>query len=113
MLRPFYLLQKLLNSIENNEFKPLQQILQVFYFYASLSINIKYIFSFSRSITSSLFSPGVKPFKNQVYEDLKQQAQGAQALFEDPEFPADDSSLFYKGNVGQLPGEVVWKRPKV
>lgn len=66
-----------------------------------------------RSIGSSLFSPAIKPFKNQVYEDLKSQAQASHILFEDPEFPANDSSLFYKGNVGQLPGQVVWKRPKV
>ena len=68
---------------------------------------------FYRPAVSSLFSPAIKPFKNQIYEDLKRHAQESQTLFEDPEFPANDSSLFYKGNVGQLPGDVVWKRPKV
>lgn len=72
-----------------------------------------YRYIFFRPAVSSLFSSGIKTFKNQVYEDLKRQAQESQTLFEDPEFPANDSSLFYKGNVGQLPGEVVWKRPKV
>lgn len=69
---------------------------------------------FCSSITKSLFSSnGVNPLKNQNYEDLKRQAQESQTLFEDPEFPPNESSLFYKGNVAQLPGQVVWKRPKV
>lgn len=60
-----------------------------------------------------MFSPGIKPFKDQIYEDLKRQAQETQTLFEDPEFPANDSALFYKGDPSQLPGRVEWKRPKV
>ncbi|KAG8196264.1 hypothetical protein JTE90_023819 [Oedothorax gibbosus] len=60
---------------------------------------------------ANIFSGSVKPFKGQVYEDLKRQAQEVGKLFEDPEFPADDSSLFYSGG-GQLPGQVEWKRPK-
>ncbi|GFU56267.1 calpain-5 [Nephila pilipes] len=59
----------------------------------------------------NLFSSACKPFKGQVYEDLKHQAQEAGRLFEDPEFPAADSSLSYSGN-SQLPGPVQWKRPK-
>lgn len=61
---------------------------------------------------SFLMSPVIKPLKDQHYEELKRQAQETGELFVDNEFPADDSSLFYTGNVGQLPGDVVWKRPK-
>lgn len=67
---------------------------------------------FSSPFASNIFSGSVKPFKGQVYEDLKRQAQEAGQPFEDPEFAAADSSLFYSG-AGQLPGQVVWKRPKV
>ncbi|GIZ00252.1 calpain-6 [Caerostris extrusa] len=62
------------------------------------------------NFASNLFSV-CKPFKEQIYEDLKRQAQETGQLFEDPEFPASDSSLFYSGN-SQLPGTVEWKRPK-
>ncbi|GFW90657.1 calpain-5 [Trichonephila clavipes] len=60
---------------------------------------------------TNIYSSTCKPFKGQVYEDLKHQAQESGQLFEDSEFPAADSSLFYSGN-SQLPGPVQWKRPK-
>ncbi|XP_007424983.1 calpain-5-like [Python bivittatus] len=54
-------------------------------------------------------STSAKPFKNQKYEDLKQQCLKQKKLFEDPEFPASDASLFY---LNPPPANVEWKRPK-
>uniref|UniRef100_A0A8C7WZ71 Calpain catalytic domain-containing protein n=1 Tax=Oryzias sinensis TaxID=183150 RepID=A0A8C7WZ71_9TELE len=53
-------------------------------------------------------SSSVVPFKNQRYADLKRESIQRKILFRDPEFPADDSSLFYKE---PPPGVVEWKRP--
>uniref|UniRef100_A0A3P9J861 Uncharacterized protein n=1 Tax=Oryzias latipes TaxID=8090 RepID=A0A3P9J861_ORYLA len=41
-------------------------------------------------------SSSVFPFKNQRYADLKRDCIKRKRLFRDPEFPADDSSMFYK-----------------
>ncbi|XP_035265940.1 calpain-5-like [Anguilla anguilla] len=49
------------------------------------------------------------PHKNQRYYDLKQECRLEKKLFEDPEFPATDKSLFYQKSP---PGHVEWKRPK-
>nr|XP_023698610.1 calpain-5-like [Paramormyrops kingsleyae] len=49
------------------------------------------------------------PYRNQRYVDLKQECREAKTLFEDPEFPATNSSLFYRK---PPPGRVEWKRPK-
>ena len=49
------------------------------------------------------------PFKGQKYEELRKQ-HGPDNLFEDPEFPANDKSLFYKRS---SPGNIEWKRPGV
>ncbi|XP_072033626.1 calpain-5-like [Amphiura filiformis] len=49
----------------------------------------------------------VVPYKGQKYEDLRKQ-HGPDNLFEDPEFPANDKSLFYKR---ASPGNIEWKRP--
>ncbi|XP_053129228.1 calpain-6 isoform X2 [Hemicordylus capensis] len=54
-------------------------------------------------------SSSVKPFKDQKYQQLKQQCIAKGELFEDPEFPASDASLFYSG---PPPRKVEWKRPK-
>ncbi|XP_077164241.1 calpain-6 [Paroedura picta] len=51
----------------------------------------------------------VKPFKGQKYHELKLQCIDQKKLFEDPEFPASDASLFYSG---PPPRAVEWKRPK-
>ncbi|XP_030044387.1 calpain-5-like [Microcaecilia unicolor] len=51
----------------------------------------------------------VKPFENQQYSALKKECQRKRVLFEDPEFPANDDSLFYKSQ--RMQG-VQWKRPK-
>ncbi|XP_019395947.1 PREDICTED: calpain-6 [Crocodylus porosus] len=51
----------------------------------------------------------LKFFKDQKYHALKQQCLKQRNLFEDPEFPASDESLFYKRH---LSGTVEWKRPK-
>ena len=56
-----------------------------------------------------LLKERAKPFKDQVYSDLKAQ-HDEHNLFEDPEFPADNSSLFYSKNP---PNGVRWLRPKV
>ncbi|XP_077987737.1 calpain-5-like isoform X2 [Glandiceps talaboti] len=57
----------------------------------------------------SIFGPKVIPFKGQKYEDLKKMCQDQGNLFSDPEFPAEDRSIFYSKSV---PGQVEWKRPK-
>uniref|UniRef100_A0A3B3IK82 Uncharacterized protein n=1 Tax=Oryzias latipes TaxID=8090 RepID=A0A3B3IK82_ORYLA len=41
-------------------------------------------------------SSSVVPFKNQRYADQKRDCIKRKRLFRDPEFPADDSSLFYE-----------------
>lgn len=44
------------------------------------------------------------------FADIKRECLEEKKLFEDPEFPADDSSLFFK----QKPRiKFVWKRPHV
>eukprot|EP00794_Sanderia_malayensis_P020617 gene20617-22652_t len=49
------------------------------------------------------------PYKNQVYADIKNKCLQEGTLFEDPEFPAVDTSLFF----GRKPPKpFVWKRPK-
>ncbi|KAF6728917.1 Calpain-5 [Oryzias melastigma] len=50
----------------------------------------------------------VVPFKNQHYAELKKDCIHNKKLFEDPEFPASNSSLFYRQ---PPPGVVEWKRP--
>src|SRR4029434_3632585 len=57
-----------------------------------------------------MFSPHVTAYKNQHYEELRRQSQERAQLFEDPEFPCVDSSLFFSK---PPPGRVEWKRPKV
>uniref|UniRef100_A0A8C9FTE6 Uncharacterized protein n=1 Tax=Pavo cristatus TaxID=9049 RepID=A0A8C9FTE6_PAVCR len=43
----------------------------------------------------------VKPYENQRYAALKKECLRKKQLFEDPLFPANDDSLFYKhGAVG-------------
>ncbi|XP_042336332.1 calpain-6 [Sceloporus undulatus] len=54
-------------------------------------------------------SASIKAFKNQEYQQLKQQCLQQRKLFEDPEFPASDKSLFYST---APPGRIEWKRPK-
>ncbi|XP_066515238.1 calpain-5-like isoform X2 [Hoplias malabaricus] len=50
----------------------------------------------------------VAPYKNQHYSELKKECLEHKKLFEDPEFPCNNSSLFYRS---PLPGRVEWKRP--
>lgn len=52
------------------------------------------------------------PFKNQDYSDLKAQ-HDEHNLFEDPEFPATNSSLIYSKNPPFELAGVKWLRPKV
>ncbi|XP_006632721.1 calpain-5 [Lepisosteus oculatus] len=49
------------------------------------------------------------PYKKQRYSVLKQQCIESKKLFEDPEFPTTNESVFYKK---PPPGIVEWKRPK-
>uniref|UniRef100_A0A8B9Y7Y5 Calpain-5 n=2 Tax=Bos TaxID=9903 RepID=A0A8B9Y7Y5_BOSMU len=51
----------------------------------------------------------VKPYENQNYSALKRACLRRKVLFEDPNFPATDDSLYYKGSPGPT---VRWKRPK-
>ncbi|NWX95829.1 CAN5 protein, partial [Nothoprocta ornata] len=54
-------------------------------------------------------SPSVRLFREQKYQELKGQCIEHGRLFEDPEFPASDESLFY---TRAPPRKVEWKRPK-
>ncbi|XP_070538573.1 calpain-5-like [Ptychodera flava] len=58
---------------------------------------------------SSIFGPKVEPFKQQKYDEIKKMCQERGTLFADPEFPAEDRSIFFSKPV---PGQVQWKRPK-
>nr|XP_025704209.1 calpain-5 isoform X1 [Callorhinus ursinus]XP_025704210.1 calpain-5 isoform X1 [Callorhinus ursinus]XP_025704211.1 calpain-5 isoform X1 [Callorhinus ursinus]XP_025704212.1 calpain-5 isoform X1 [Callorhinus ursinus]XP_025704213.1 calpain-5 isoform X1 [Callorhinus ursinus] len=51
----------------------------------------------------------VKPYEDQHYSALKRACLRRKVLFEDPNFPATDDSLYYKGTPGPT---VRWKRPK-
>ncbi|XP_065178959.1 calpain-5-like [Sycon ciliatum] len=52
-------------------------------------------------------------FKNQNYSKLRKQLQTSGALFEDPEFPATDKSLYTAdGGPSSSQREIEWKRPK-
>ncbi|XP_042286286.1 calpain-5-like [Thunnus maccoyii] len=50
----------------------------------------------------------VLPYKNQHYADLKRDCIKDKKLFEDPEFPATNASLYFRK---PPPGTVQWKRP--
>ncbi|XP_030648208.1 calpain-5-like [Chanos chanos] len=50
----------------------------------------------------------VTPYKNQRYTEIKKHCREDKRLFEDPEFPCTNESLFYQK---PLPGRVEWKRP--
>lgn len=50
------------------------------------------------------------PYKNQQYCELRDDCIRDKKLFEDPEFPATSSSLYFKK---APPGFVEWKRPGV
>lgn len=69
-------------------------------------------FHFLSSVMSSAreMSQSVTPYKNQEYSELKAACLNNGKLFEDPEFPAVDSSLFFKKSP---PGAVKWLRPRV
>uniref|UniRef100_A0A3B4U5B1 Calpain 6 n=1 Tax=Seriola dumerili TaxID=41447 RepID=A0A3B4U5B1_SERDU len=48
------------------------------------------------------------PYKNQHYADLRRNCIQDKKLFEDPEFPATNASLYFQRSP---PGTVEWKRP--
>lgn len=45
-----------------------------------------------------------------TFEQLRQECLQSGVLFEDPDFPATDSSLYFSQSV---PVQIEWKRPKV
>ncbi|XP_075878194.1 calpain-5-like [Nelusetta ayraudi] len=55
-----------------------------------------------------MFSSAV-PYKNQHYSELRRDCIRDKKLFEDPEFPATSTSLYFRK---APPGFVEWKRPK-
>jgi hypothetical protein len=57
---------------------------------------------------NNFFDTKIEPFRNQIYEDIKRDCLRRKQLFEDPLFPANDYSLFYKTRV---PNGIVWRRP--
>lgn len=56
-----------------------------------------------------MFSSAV-PYKNQHYSEIKKDCIDNKTLFEDPEFPATNASLYFRK---PPPGRVEWKRPRV
>ncbi|KAE8277255.1 Calpain-5 [Larimichthys crocea] len=55
-----------------------------------------------------MFSSAV-PYKNQHYSEIKKDCIDNKTLFEDPEFPATNASLYFRK---PPPGRVEWKRPR-
>ena len=58
-------------------------------------------------------SSSIVAFKDQDFESIKAECLESETLFEDPEFPLDDSSIQVKnpdGSLYQFGGELVWKR---
>jgi calpain-5 len=53
-----------------------------------------------------------KPYKNQNYDSIKSNCSNSRRLFEDPEFPATNSSIFhFNGPSGINPYDIKWLRP--
>ena len=53
---------------------------------------------------------GYKNYKNQDFKSLRDECKSNGRLFEDPEFPTANSSLYFSK---QPPFTAEWKRPKV
>ena len=51
----------------------------------------------------------IKPFKEQNYYELIE-SHSVDNLFEDPHFPANDSSMYYSR---KPPNGICWRRPNV
>lgn len=78
--------------------------------YTSTEYGTIYFNNLVYSILSYLiFKTQAYPYKNQVYEQLRQQYT-AQNLFNDPEFPPSDRSLYY---TQRPPRGITWRRPHV
>lgn len=56
-------------------------------------------------------SDGIAEFKEQNYDQLKQDCVANKTLFCDPAFPPKKSSLIYSKSV--LSQKIQWKRPQV
>ena len=61
------------------------------------------------SKTKARHEPPMK-LKGKTYDEIRQQCLQEGRLFEDPDFPAQDSSIFYSRSP---PRPFVWKRPSV
>ena len=48
-------------------------------------------------------------FKKQKYSSIRSECLSKGTLFEDPEFPANNKSIFFS----KIDNEIEWKRPKV
>uniref|UniRef100_A0A3B3ZPI3 Calpain catalytic domain-containing protein n=1 Tax=Periophthalmus magnuspinnatus TaxID=409849 RepID=A0A3B3ZPI3_9GOBI len=59
---------------------------------------------------SGLIQAIVTQSDGKSFEDLRSECLQRGVLFEDPDFPAEDKSLFFSENV---PVNFEWKRPKV
>ncbi|XP_065056554.1 calpain-9-like isoform X1 [Rhopilema esculentum] len=64
----------------------------------------------SDAIDGSRTPSDAAPYKGQKFQDIKNQCLRDGVLFEDPEFPAIESSLFFSGK--KPPRPFVWTRPK-
>lgn len=62
-------------------------------------------------VKASTYDDPIKLFANQDYHKLKRECHTTGRLFEDPQFPANYSSLFF-GGLAKVVG-VEWRRPKV
>lgn len=58
------------------------------------------------------FFASIRAYEGQDYESLKKDCQATGVPFSDPIFPAEDSSLGSGSHLRELPGKVVWKRPR-
>ena len=67
-------------------------------------------FSLAGSATSAYRSSGAD--EPQTFEAIKQECIDSGALWEDPDFPAEDASMFYE-TAPAVGGDIEWKRPSV
>lgn len=63
-----------------------------------------------QQITENAKPSDATPHNGVAYEDIKKHCLKQGVLFEDPDFPAVDSSMFFSK---KPPRPFVWKRPKV
>ncbi|GAB1600396.1 calpain-5-like [Argonauta hians] len=64
------------------------------------------------NLPKGLFGSSIKLYKDQDYAKLKQECISKGSLFVDPEFPTQDSSVFFTQEKIARTGSIEWKRPK-